>query len=244
MENQMELFDQYLDDKLSLLEKNNFELKLQQDESFRKEFELHKKAIKAIEFAAIKEKIHKIGREAQQTKTVSLRTVLTLAASITLLVGAYFFMMDNYSTGTNYNDIYASIDFKDPGLPTLMGEAEVEHGMDDFMIAYKLNKYDEAWEIGQKMMEEKPGNDTIQFYLAMIHYEQEEIDSAEEILLGIENPETSIGQKSEWYLTMIALRNGEIAVARERFERMASDRKHILRMEAIDALDVLDLEVK
>ncbi len=240
----MELFDQYLNDKLSKLEKNNFELRLQQDEVFRKDFELHKKAIKAIEFAAIKEKIHTIGREAQQTKTVSLRTVLTLAASITLLVGAYFFLTDNYSSGTNYEHIYASIDFKDPGLPTLMGEAEVKHGLDDFMIAYKLNKYDEAREIGQQLLEEKPGNDTVQFYLAMIHYEKEEMEKAAEILVGIEDPGTSIGQKSEWYLAMIDLKNGDIESARESFNRMASDKRHLLRLEAIDALDVLELGVE
>ena len=239
----MELFDQYLNDKLSQLEKNNFELKLQQDTAFRKDFELHKKAIKAIEFAAIKEKIHNIGRETQQSKTISLRTVLTLAASITLLVGAYFFMMDNYTSGTNYNDIYASIDFKDPGLPTLMGEAEVEHGLDDFMIAYKLNKYDEAREIGEKLLVEKPDNDTIQFYLAMIHYEKDEMDAAAEILVDIENLETSIGQKSEWYLAMIDLKNGDIESARESFNRMASDKRHLLRIEAIDALDVLELKI-
>lgn len=239
----MDLFDKYLSDNLSQLERENFEIKLREDEAFLKDFERHKKAIRAIEFAAVKEKIQRIGKEAEHSRKLSLKLVISLAASVALLVGAYFFITENYTGPTNYEHIYASINFKDPGLPTLMGEAEDVHQLDDLMIAYKLNKYDEAMRTGRELLALNPGNDTIRFYVAMIHYETGEMAEAADILASLRDPATGIGQKAEWYLHMIDLKKGDISAAREGLERIASDKTHIFRMEAIDALDVLDLVV-
>lgn len=239
----MDLFDQYLNNNLSQLEREDFEIKLQEDEVFFRDFELHKSAIKAVEFAAIKEKIQKIGKETPHTKTISKKTIVSLAASIALLICAYLFITENYSRRTNAAHIYASINFKDPGLPTLMGDAEVAPQVDDFMIAYKLNKYDEAMRMGRDLLEADPENDTIRYYTAMIHYETDEMAAAAAILVSLEAQPTVIGQKSEWYLTMIDLKNGNINTVKERLEKMASDKTHIFRMEATDAIDVLDLAV-
>lgn len=241
MEKQMDLFDQYLNDELSGLERTHFEQRLQEDEAFRSSFELHKNAIRAIEFASIKDKMSKISIEAQRSKTVGIRSVVAIAAGIALLVGAYFFTLDRVEEPLNYDQVFASIDFKDPGLPTLMGDAHDDQDLDNFMIAYKQNKYEEALEKGRALAAKKPNSDTIQYYLAMTLYEMDQFDAASDILMNLETEPTPIGQKSEWYLYMIDLKKGDLIAAKAGIMTIAEDTSHIFRMEAIDALDVLEM---
>lgn len=241
MEKQMDLFDQYLNDELSGLERTHFEQRLQEDEAFRSSFELHKNAIRAIEFASIKDKMSKISIEAQRSKTVGIRSVVAIAAGIALLVGAYFFTLDRVEEPLNYDQVFASIDFKDPGLPTLMGDAHDDQDLDNFMIAYKQNKYEEALEKGRTLAAKKPNSDTIQYYLAMTLYEMDQFDAASDILMNLETEPTPIGQKSEWYLYMIDLKKGDLIAAKAGIMTIAEDTSHIFRMEAIDALDVLEM---
>ena len=237
----MDLFDQYLNDELSGLEKTNFEQRLESDEAFRSSFELHKNAIRAIEFASIKDKMSKISMEAQRSKTVGIRSVVAIAAGIALLVGAYFFTLDRVEEPLNYDQVFASIDFKDPGLPTLMGDTNEDQYLEDFMIAYKQSNYEEALEKGRALAATVPKSDTIQYYLAMTLYEMEKFDAASDILMDLEMKPSSIGQKSEWYLYMIDLKKGDLIAAKAGMMTIAEDTSHIFRMEAIDALDVLEM---
>lgn len=237
----MDLFDQYLNDELSALERTHFEQRLEEDEAFRSSFELHKNAIRAIEFASIKDKMSKISIEAQRSKTVGIRSVVAIAAGIALLVGAYFFTLDRVEEPVNYDQVFASIDFKDPGLPTLMGDAHEDQEMDNFMLAYKQNKYEEALEKGRALAAIKPNSDTIQYYLAMTLYEMDQFDAASDILINLETEPTPIGQKSEWYLYMIDLKKGDLIAAKTGIMTISEDTGHIFRMEAIDALSVLEM---
>jgi len=241
MERQSDLFDQYLNNELSQLEKEHFETKLRDDLAFNEAFQLHQKSIRAIQFAAIKDKLSDISRNAQQSKTMGIRSALAIAASVLLLVGAYFYVRNEVKQPTNHDQIFASINFKDPGLPILMGEAEHDRALDDFMLAYKQNKYKEALTIGRELLKKNPDSDTIQFYTAMTLYEMGNLDAASEILITLEGDETGIAQKSAWYLYMIDLKNGDLRSAKAGIMGIAENPKHMLRLEAIDALEVLNL---
>lgn len=237
----MDLFDQYLNDELSALERTHFEQRLEEDEALRSSFELHKNAIRAIEFASIKDKMSKISLEAHRSKTVGIRSVVAIAAGIALLIAAYVFTLDRVEEPLNYDQVFASIDFKDPGLPTLMGDAHEDQDLDNFMLAYKQNNYEEALEKGRALAAIKPNNDTIQYYLAMTLYEMDKFEAASDILIDLEMEPTPIGQKSEWYLYMIDLKKGDLIAAKAGIMTIADDTSHIFRMEAIDALDVLEM---
>lgn len=237
----MDLFDQYLRDELSSLERENFEKRLNSDASFKKEFEQHRKAIRAIEFAAIKAKISKVSIEAQRSKTFSRKTFLAIAASIALLISAYVYTINRVDQPVNYEDVFASIHFKDPGLPSLMGQENTNQELNEMMLAYKQNKYREALNIGQELALKYPKSDTIQFYIAMVHYETEAYNEAEDILINIESNETVLAQKAEWYLHLIDLKKGDCRSAIAGIRNIAESKDHIFRIEAIDALDVLDL---
>jgi len=241
MDKQIELFDQYLRGQLSELENAHFAEKLQSDAAFRESFELHRKAIMAIEFAAIKDKMADIGKEAQRSKSLNTRTLVALAASILFLVGAYVFTLNRVDEPMDYDQVFASIHFKDPGLPTLMGVAEHSEDLDDFMLAYKQNKYDEALVIGRALAAGQANSDTIQFYIAMSLFELGEMEESFEILSDLEMVDGPIGQKSEWYLYLIDLKNGDLQSAVAGIKLIAENPNHIFRMEAIEALDVLEL---
>jgi len=244
MDKQIDLFDQYLRGQLSEVERAHFEEKLQNDASFQGAFELHRKAIRAIEFAAIKDKMSAIGKEAQRSKSLNTRTLVAIAASIALLVGAYVFVLDRVDPPLDYEQVFASIHFKDPGLPTLMGAAEHDQDLDDFMLAYKQNKYEEALAIGLALAKNQPENDTIQFYMAMSYFEMEQFDQAFDVLTKVELNEGPMGQKAEWYLLMIDLKNGDLTSAKAGIKLISENPNHIFRMEAIEALDILELTKK
>ena len=241
METHMDLFDQYIRGELSRVERENFERRLESDTEFRREFEQHKNAIRAIEFAAIKEKISKVSVEAQRSKMIGRKGLIAIAASIALLIGAYVYTINTVEPAANYENAFASIHFKDPGLPTLMGHESLSQEMNTMMTAYKQSKYQSALEMGEALLEKYPESDTLQYYLAMIHYEMGYHDKAEDLLTALESRATPIGQKSEWYLYLIDLKRGDCQAAMSGIKSIAKDKSHIFRIEAMDALDVLEL---
>ena len=240
MEN-IELFDQYLRGELSAQEMAAFENQLANDPRLQSEFDKHQKAVKAIEFAGIRDKISRIGQEAQQAKTFQTKTWVGIAAALVLLVVGYWVIISNQEPSISGDQIFATIHFKDPGLPTLMGETRPNGYMDEFMIAYKQNKYDEALKLSDKLLKQYPNNDTIQFYKAMCYFENGSLEKASQDLAQLQNNNTEIGQKATWYLYMIDLKNGNLVSAKAGIEAIANQENHIFRLEAIDALDVINM---
>jgi predicted Zn-dependent protease len=240
MEDQIKLFDDYLTNKLSGIERINFERQLTEDQKLRESFEQHRDAVKAIQFAAMKEKMGQIARQERNRNTINLRQAFAIAASLIILAGAWFYISNRADDSSISNEqIFASIHFKDPGLPTLMGDIDHDLALDEFMLQYKLGKYEEAIELGEKLDRDRPYNDTIQFYLAMTLLESGQTEKASSILDELKNPYSIIGQKSQWYLYMISLKNGEVDFALKGIQAISEDEDHIFRTDAIEALDVI-----
>jgi tetratricopeptide (TPR) repeat protein len=240
MENN-EIFDQYLRGELSPTEMTTFEYQLANDPILKSEFERHQKAISAIEFASIRDKISRIGLQAQKEKNIPIKTWMGMAAALVFLVVGYWVVFSKHETVVSGDQIFATIHFKDPGLPTLMGDTRPSGYMDDFMIAYKQNKYGEALTLAEKLLKQYPNNDTIQFYRAMCFFEKGTLDRASKDLQQLKNNSTEIGQKASWYLYMIDLKNGDLVSAKAGIQAIANQDNHIFRLEAIDALDVLNM---
>lgn len=216
-EKQTEKIEAYLQGRLTPAEKEAFEKDLEQDSNLQAELKFHQQMVNAIretEFRKVLGDMRQQKRSQQKTSFKRLRPlVLGIAASILLLVGAFWILSPGKEELLNRE--LASIDL-DPGLPTSLSATSTPEFAEG-MNAYKMQNYNRAKNLWTPILSENPENDTLLFYLAQIDLAEKENSAALEKLRQLINIEMNpvFLNKSEWFMAITLLRLGQIEEAKE-----------------------------
>lgn len=236
MERTEDLFDRYLNGEMSITEKTNFERNLEGDADLLAAFDKHRAAVTAIRVGNMRSKLQAVAAKRRRGRVMNMYRTAAVAAGITLVLG-FFFMREYRPHHTDWNEIYANIYFKDPGLPNTMGAA-ADNSWPLLMVAYKKGAYNTVLEGLDNMEASGRHSDTVTYYRAMCLLEKGDTGEARELLSHLSDE--GYRQRALWYLALLDIKDQRIDAARNRLQEISRDTAHPFRRDANTALDIMD----
>ncbi len=202
--NDFERIEAYLLGTMDAVDRNQFEKERQNNPDFDKIVSEHSELLRAVEIGALREQLAKIHLSQVAKRPSISRFWFAVAAGMALLVVSVIWwqMQPN-----QYGKLFATHVSVDPGLPVPMSASV--NGMYKFydaMVDYKVENYDLAFSKWSNLLETKPNNDTIQFYIGMALFNQEAFLESLPYFTKVEKNSESVFQyKSQWYKLLVAL---------------------------------------
>ncbi len=212
-----ELIEAYFTNRLSEKEKAFVNERLTTDSEFKLYADEYNLFIQAVEEQVLKEKLNQYHN---QVNTNSKKFVqnsnyykIAIAAIMTILIGIgslYFITRPN-----PHQQLFALYFEPDPGLPTTMG-ATTKFEFLDAMVDYKQGLYSQAIKKWKPLLKHNPGNDSINYFIAMAYLAKDNEQSAIEHLLPVINNTQSIFNKdANYYLGLTYLKLGKLELAKK-----------------------------
>lgn len=202
-------------------ERETFKQKMSADPNLPSRVDEVRLLITGMQEAVLTEKLDQFHQAAaQQRPAVSKRRPLgrwLAAASVLLLIaaGLWWFGAQNSREQRLFTHYYQ----QDPGLITAMSNTD-HYAFDRAMVDYKTGKYQEAIRTWESLLESKPGNDTLNYFignasLALKDYKKG-IRSLEKV--------TSLSKSyfladAHWYLGLALLHDGQTEAAEQHISR-------------------------
>lgn len=216
----MELFDAYLQKKLSAEERLNFENRLSSDPGFAAEFEafqLFEQDITDAEVTAFKDQL-KQWDKSQEEKIVKKGRVITmkmigLAASVAviLIVSILYF-----TSTPNHQELVAANFEPYDNILTVRGEKE---DLDEGLIQYELGEYKTAISIFKAY----PNNINAQFYLGEAELALNNYKNAIHVFDDVLKTDGIFNEIATYHLALAYIGNDEISQAKETLSNIKID---------------------
>lgn len=179
----------------------------------------------AVEAAGLKDQLtaalpKATSQPAKVRRLVSWRQGLAIAASVLVLVTAYFFWPNS-----GEDNLYAKYEYIDPGLPVLMSQSD-DHIMYDALTYY--NEEDFATAISKLSAVQKQGlnNDTITYYLAASYLYERQADNAIENLAALTTGSGPFQARAEWLSVLAALQLENMEKVRQLLSTILANENH------------------
>jgi tetratricopeptide (TPR) repeat protein len=174
---EFERFESYLLNRLQAKDKFMFETQLADDKEFSAKFQSVKAILEGIEETALRENLECFHQEMIEKETIKSKRFpwLGVAASFLLLLGLFTWVF--FLSPTEEERLFAAHYQPDPGLVTAMGSS-MEYEFDRGMVDYKLGDYEAAIARWENLREEKPENDTLNYFLGAAYLDLKNTDKA------------------------------------------------------------------
>jgi TolA-binding protein len=160
-------------------------------------------------------------KEARVVRLRSIRRVLAVAASVLVIVVAYW--------GLNrggQSSLYADYEYVDPGLPVLMSQSK-DHQLYDALSYYSEENYEIAEEKLRQIQADYPNSDTLSYYLGASLLYQGKTEAAKAPLRAVSEFEDSrFQQRADWLLVMAALKEKNLEEAGTLVEQILNTPGH------------------
>lgn len=208
-EENIDLFEAYLNSSMTEREVLNFEARLVYDNEFSEEFETYKQLEIGIQqhfrnelkskFSEIDEKLDK--KSLQQN---NWRKVIVWSSSIAaiLLIGIFIYR----ASTPNYNQLAQEYWPYEAGLPVKMS---TKGKYDDAMNAFKQENWSEAENLFKQIK-----SDTADYFLGVISYEKKEYRQASNYFKGIKNG-SSYYDEAQFRLALTTILSGNINTGKQ-----------------------------
>ncbi|WP_353779320.1 tetratricopeptide repeat protein [Winogradskyella sp. 3972H.M.0a.05] len=241
---EFELIESYLLNTMTDSEKETFESKLSTDETLREKVEDYRALLKAIESQSLKEKLDAFHDESiEQTDVVALDDNFSsstswyktygIAASLIVFIGLASLWYFNQPSASEklYNDYFSP----DPGLPTLMSNSNENFEFYDAMVTYKQGDYDSAITKWNTLLEAKPQNDTLNYFIGVAKMANKEVEEAIKHLEVVTESDTnSFKNEAHYYLGLAYLQIDNIELAKKNLNFSSIDNSKALLSELND----------
>jgi tetratricopeptide (TPR) repeat protein len=185
----------------------------------------------AVEAAGLREQLNEILPATRKAKVISLRSlrpVLAVAASVLLLVVAYFGLR-----GGENSRLYKQYAYVDPGLPVLMSQSE-DYLLYNALTYYNEENYEVAIEELTKIKDQYAGNDTLSYFLAAsLLYEgrtEEARTLFDEVVL---QGNSGFKERAEWLQILCAVKEKDIAAGKVLLEQVLNNPEHEFYQKAL-----------
>lgn len=197
---QQEQFERFLLNQMTDNEACEFNKKLDANPEFEAQFLEFKALFEAVEENALHQMINEIHSELDGTKPgikmTRSRRFLYLAASLAIVISLGTFIL--YNLSNSGKRLYKKYFIEDPGLPTVMGESS-NYNFYEAMVYYKHGDYEKAINIWEQLHKQKPGNDTLNYYLGMALLVNNDEIQAIQHLNKVNEVERSVFKKENYY---------------------------------------------
>jgi tetratricopeptide (TPR) repeat protein len=206
------LFEDYLSQSLSKNEREAFEVRLNEDDSFKEAFELYKSTSSFLEHKfsnikereAFKENLSRISKkqlttsEAHSKKTSYFKPwKMAVAASLLVIFGVFYSQWFSTPTYRDYAD-YPQISLKTRGISDqIITKAE---------IAFNSKNYEEAISLFKALPDKESENFEIKLYLAVSLVEVNSFSEADAIFQTLLNKPTAYLNQARWYAALSRLK--------------------------------------
>ncbi|NEN24458.1 hypothetical protein G3O08_13180 [Cryomorpha ignava] len=191
--------ENYLQGKMMVLEKQEFEAELKNNQELQEEVAIQKELQLSIEAGGLKESLNDIHNTVILETKSSKNNWFAIAAGIAALIAISVWALNFQS---NNDALFAQYSTVDPGLPVPMS-ASADYSFHDAMVDYKAEKYDKSIEKWTVLSAENPKNLTITYYLGASFFNQEKYIEAlpyfEKVML--ENS-SKFQAKAQWYAVL------------------------------------------
>ena len=218
-EKEFENIERYLSDSMSAEELKTFELELKNSASLMQHVNEQKLMHEAIETQTLKEQLNLFHEDISNNKTLKTDRSkviafnfrkLAVAATVIIAVGSFWFF-----NGSSNDNLYAKHFTPDPGLPTTMGETS-NFAFYDAMVNYKQGDYKTAISKWNAMLQNKPKNDTLNYFLGVAHLANNNETSAIQFLNNVtQNSTSNFNNDAYYYLGLAYLKADNIELAKK-----------------------------
>lgn len=189
-----------------------FEALLQEDPLLAEKVAEVKLLMTGIAESELAEKLNDYHKEIEipATRTRKLKPSAmrwSIAASVALLVAlSAWWGLQKDSDSNIYNQYYKP----DPGLMTVMSADNSNYVFEKAMVEYKTGEYGKARTAWEQLLKQKPGNDTLLYFIGAASQATDDMDVAVRYLQPVAEDSNSRFQKDAlWYLGLIYLHKGD-----------------------------------
>lgn len=209
-----ELIENYLEDKMSSVERTEFESRLITDPQLASQLEEVRSLILGIETAVLKDKM--VAFHEDLTPVKSLETARSkgrnpiwkwsVAAILIAAMGSFWMLR----SGDQNDRLFAEHFSPDPGLPTTMSTTS-NYVFYEGMVNYKQGDYKTALEKWSAIKDHSMGMDTLNYFRGVAHLANGDTESCIKYLQPLWNSEESgFTNETAHYLGMAYLKGGDI----------------------------------
>jgi tetratricopeptide (TPR) repeat protein len=208
-------FDQYLQDEMTVEEKNSFENQLAQDPEFAAEFETFKSVNLHLETKfgyekereAFKENLIKVSdSHFNKPKVIALKPWhYGIAASAVILMGLFFY---NYSQKPSFED------FNHPESAYFTERGDVDKTLKQAETAFNSGEYEKSIPLFETILKEKKTAE-IQYFYGVSLLEANEIKKAQNVFSELQSGTSAYKDKATWNLALIKLKQKNYNACKE-----------------------------
>jgi TolA-binding protein len=229
---ELDKMDAYLHGRMSAAERNDFENEIAMNAELKRKYEELRLLMVGIGEASLQQKInsfHKeIGREenkAAKAKVISLKTwVWAASVAAACCIGVWMLFFNTASSDKLYDAYYKP----DAGLPTVMSVSD-NYSFDKAMVEYKSGNYAAAIKAWEEFETNKPGNDTLHYFLGSALLANNQKEKAIPYLENVAANDSSAFQKeASWYLGLAHLKKGDKEAAKKNIAASGRENKEQL----------------
>ena len=230
----LETIERYINKTMTSNEIISFEKKLQSDSKFKAQFEDIKILLLGIETQSLKEKLDSFHEDIPfgKSKTSIVKPLFSIrkfvaAAAIIIAVGSFWFFNQN----TN-EKLFVTYFIPDPGLPTTMSETS-NFEFYDAMVNYKQGDYNTAISKWEALLEKKPQNDTLNYFLGVAHLANKNEKSAIKHLdIIAQDSNANFKNEAYYYLGLAHLKADNVKLAKKNlnFSTIDNSKKILLEL--------------
>ncbi|CAM3579078.1 tetratricopeptide repeat protein [Flavobacterium gelidilacus] len=219
-------FENYLNNEMTSEEKVDFENKLQNQESFKKQFELYKETTQFLEVKFsndtidFKENLKSISKDhfsdtnKKKSKVISLQSKwFAIAATLVVFVGVWFMNSGGNPTYSDFNQ-HENANFTERGSVIKDLKAAQE--------AFNDKNYEKAIPLFEKVLEEYKRPE-IEFYYGISLLEVNKTAQAEVVFNNLKDGKSVYNQKATWYLALTKLKVEDFEACKTYLKEISSD---------------------
>ncbi|WP_373520816.1 tol-pal system YbgF family protein [Aquiflexum sp.] len=226
---EFEKFERYILGHMDAQEKIAFENTIASNKILSQKMEDMKVILEGVEEAAFRNHLDQIHQELkmdspepteitepadrEKNKKIFPWKPLSIAASLLLTIGFFTWLLLLRSDPNER--LFMAYYQEDPGLVTAMS-SETNYEFDRAMVDYKSANYQEAITRWEKLIQDRPENDTLQFFLGASHLALKNTDPAVFFFDSVvAKEESAFYEDARWYLALAYILAGKEGEAKE-----------------------------
>lgn len=237
------LIDKYFEQSLSKKEQRQFDMLMQEDESFRGDVQFEESVRKAIEQDDILDFRKKINHtlRSQNRKAIFKQltgTYLKYAASVILVVGVGISVLF-YVNSRNSNDYLFSKAYSETKVNISQSRISSATSMTiaEAMLNYHEGNYYNAIGYFKELLKKDQKNIAVRFYLGISYMETDNFENASNAFRYIISDQDNLYiEHAEWYLGLCFLKQDELDKAINQFTIIAQNKQNYYSAQAENML--------
>ena len=210
--------------------KQNIEKAIEEDADLKNHVEFLRNLMIGYESNELSTTLQSISNETPETNSKNKKTAIVFLAIIATLLSIWYFGFQNKKTNKlPQNNLNIVQILKPPnGLPTPMGDSELDLSFLDAMVDYKSKKYKAALDKWEKLNIES-SSDTLQYYIGACHFAQDDYHNAITFFSSVIQDRNSAFRNSAlWYQGIAEIKTGNKLKAIQLIKKSSHPDKEII----------------